>query len=162
MQRSTTDMGQRLRRAVWAAATVTLLAVACGGCCYVMPTTSLGPEQEAKWVASDVPVPEGFVLDQKQSKMRERGTRTYLLVYKRKDYIDMDRTEDFYKQACTGKGWKIHFQYGFDKRGLIFFSDKEELRVTVERSLPEAVTWATIELEPREHAEITVEAGEKK
>ncbi len=153
-----TAMNHRLRRAVLAAATLTLLAVACGGCAYVMPTTSLAPARTATWVAKDVPVPEGFVLDAKQSKMRERGTRTYLLVYKRKDYIDMDRTFDFYKQACEGQGWSLHFLYGFDKRGLIFFNDKEELRITIERSLPEAVVWATIELEPREHAEIALKS----
>lgn len=148
----------RLRRAIWAAATITFIAFACGGCCYVLPTTKLEPEKETKWVAKDVPVPEGFVLDPQSSKVRERGTRTYFLVYKRKDYIDMDRTFDFYKAACEGRGWQLHFLYGFDKRGLIFFSDKEELRITIERSLPEAVVWATIEVEPREHAQIALKS----
>jgi len=151
--RRSADVPMMLRRAVWAAATLTVIAVACGGCAYVMPTTALEPQSTARWVAKDVPVPEGFVLDATQSKMRERGTRTYFLVYKRKDYIDMDRACDFWKQACEGQGWQLHFLYGFDKRGMIFFSDKEELRVTVERSLASAVVWATIELEPGEHAE---------
>lgn len=150
------DMGHKLRRAVLAAGMLTLVAAACGGCAYVVPTTRLEPTPTAKWVSKDVPVPEGFALDPKQSRMRERGTRTYLLVYKRKDYIDIDRAFDFYKQACEGQGWKLHFLYGFDKRGLIFFSETEELRVTIERSLTEAVVWATIELEPREHAEVAL------
>ena len=151
-----TDMGHRLRRAVLAAATVTLLAAACGGCAYVMPTTSLEPTGTGTWVSKDVPVAQGFVLDAKQSKMRERGSRTYFLVYKRKDYIDIDRVNDFYKQACEGQGWKLRFIYGFDKRGLIFFSEKEELRVTIERSMLEAFVWVTVELEPREHADIAL------
>jgi len=155
-----TDMGMRLRRAVWAAATITLLAAACGGCCYVMPTTSLDPQPKEKWVSKDVPVPDGFVIDAKQSKICERGTRTYFLVYKRKDYIDMDRTFDFYKEACAAHGWDLHFLYGFDKRGMIFFSDKEELRITIERSLPDALVWVTVELEPREHAEVALKTGE--
>jgi hypothetical protein len=158
--RRTTDIGQRLRRAIWAAATITLIAAACGGCCYVVPATSLDPQPRDKWVAQDVPVPEGFVLDAKTSKVTELNARTYYLVYKRKDYIDMDRTFDFYKAACLSHGWDLHFCYGFDKRGMIFFSDKEELRVTVERSLAEAVVWVTIELEPREHAEIALKPGE--
>ncbi|HZV00497.1 MAG TPA: hypothetical protein VFF73_27535 [Planctomycetota bacterium] len=150
------EMGSRLRRAVWAAATITALAALCGGCCYVMPTTSLDPQPQTRWVSKDVPVPDGFVLDEKASKIMERGARTYYLVYKRKDYIDMDRTFDFYKEACSSHGWDLHFLYGFDKRGLIFFNDQEELRVTIERSLPQAVVWVTVELEPREHAQVAL------
>ena len=158
--RRTNDMGQRLRRAILAAATITLLAAACGGCVYVMPTTKLEPERESRWIAKDVPIPEGFVIDNVASRIQEAGSRTYFLVYKRKDYIDMDRTFDFYKAACSGRGWDLHFEYGFDKRGMIFFNDKEELRITIERSLAQAVVWATIEVEPREHAEIAL--GDKK
>jgi hypothetical protein len=39
---------------------------------------------------------------------------------------------------------------------MLFFSDREELRITIERSLPKAIVWATIEVEPREHAEVAL------
>jgi hypothetical protein len=158
--RRTNDMSHRLRRAIWAAATITLLAAACGGCCYIMPTTKLEPEKESRWIAKDVPIPEGFLIDNVASKVHEVGARTYFLVYKRKDYIDMDRTFDFYKATCMARGWDLHFLYGFDKRGLIFFNEKEELRITIERSLSQALVWVTIELEPREHAEIALKRDE--
>src|SRR2546421_10207819 len=107
--RRNADMGSRLRRAVLAAATLTMAAVACGGCAYVMPTSTLDRESPDKWFAKDIPVAEGFVLNKNESLVQDKGYRNLRLVYKRKDYVDMDRPWDFYREAMVGHGWTLKY-----------------------------------------------------
>jgi hypothetical protein len=95
-------MGPVLKRAVAAAATLMLVAVACGGCTVgqtftsIVPANNLSPTPRSTWGATDLPVPEGFVQDKGQSHVLTKGVRNLKLVYKREPYVDVDRTWEFY------------------------------------------------------------------
>jgi hypothetical protein len=151
--RSTAEIGPVLKRAIAAAATLWLVSVACGGCAYITPTTSLEPAPAATWYADDIPVPEGFLIDHQQSRAFDRGHRTLKLVYRRDRYVDLDRPSDFYKRALAAKGWQVQFLFGCDRRGMIFWKGDEELRVTLDCQYRHAYVTSTIEVEPKEPTE---------
>lgn len=151
MHRNAHAAQARLRRAVLAAATLMLGAMACGGCAYVMPTTALSRESETQWYSNDLPVAEGFVIQKNLSLVNETGgQRTLRLTYKRESYIDMDRPWEFYQEAYKARGWELQFLYGFDKRGMVFWKGAEECRITIDRSLAQAFVVATVEIEPKD------------
>jgi hypothetical protein len=144
-------IGPAFKRWIALAALSAATAVALGGCAYFVPTVKLEREDQAKWYAQDIPVPEGFALDREATRIHDRlGSRELKLIYRRGSYIDTDRTIEFYKEAFVQRGWKLEFVTGMDRTNLIFFKDDEECRVTIDRDFTSAYVWACIEVETKD------------
>lgn len=160
--RRSSEMGPVLRRAVAAAATLAFVAVACGGCSSAPPKAGdKGTKPADKpivvkapvapaFCAADLPVPLGFVYDRTQSRVSDGGCRNLKLVYKRESYSDLDEATTLYKNALSAKGWDLQFQFGFERRGLIFWKGFEELRITLDSPWRTSYTTATLEVEPKD------------
>jgi hypothetical protein len=137
-------------------------AMAFGGCAYFRSSVPLDREPPDKWFVSDVPVPDGFLLDKENSRMYDRGRRECRLIYRRDSYIDADRAVTFYKEQFPLRGWKLKFIYGIERTTMIFFKGDEECRVTVDRKWGDAYTWSVIEVEPKDFRTASTETIARK
>lgn len=166
--RRSSEMGPVLKRAVAAAATLAFVAVACGGCSSretkgegkggektvaEKPAEKPAAPPAPVYKSDDLPVPQGFAYDAAQSHVSLKGARNLRLVYRRDDFTDLDQAASFYKNALAVKGWDLQFQFGFERRGLIFWKGFEELRITIDTPWRCGYTTATLEVEPKEPTE---------
>ncbi|MDC3378926.1 hypothetical protein OAX78_01420 [Planctomycetota bacterium] len=134
-------------------ATLTLLAAlsfGSTGCAYFTPTPQLMAENADVQVETDLPVPQGFVLDPGQSMTHERSSfRRMHLVYKRDAYLGQERVSEFVRQFYPEAGWQLDFVYGLETYKLILTRDSEECSIEVAEDFGDAFTTMTITLEPR-------------
>src|SRR5258706_14435427 len=82
------------------------LGLVAPGCAAPPPT--LLTQNEQTWVNRDLPVPEGFALDEGRTWRHERSRfRRLRLVYTRADYLGRARVAEFVRDQVPAQGWTV-------------------------------------------------------
>ena len=100
------------------------------GCAYFQENPPLEARPPVEFVASDMPIPEGFRMDTRASWRHERSNfRTFKLLYRRAEYLSETRVREFFRERYPEAGWELVFLYGVDETQLVFKKDAEECLV---------------------------------